>query len=188
MANRPKDKGTYAESAVVEFLQENGWPYAERRSLKGSLDKGDVTGCPGLVWEVKYAGSGIRMGGWIEETCTETVNAKADHGILVIKPSRLGTKRTGQWIAVMAAPDAQALLQKAPSDFSIAVSPHDTYNANRLQSDLTGMRKTEELSMVVRRPPGTLEKPEDWYYITLLSTITDILRVAGYGTELARAT
>lgn len=62
MVNRPKDKGTWAETRVTEFLRDNGWPYAERRALAGVTDKGDITGCPGLVFEVKYANAGIRMG------------------------------------------------------------------------------------------------------------------------------
>ena len=53
MTGRPKDIGTAAETAVVRFLRDNGFPLAERRALHGSTDRGDITGTPGLVWEVK---------------------------------------------------------------------------------------------------------------------------------------
>ena len=51
--SRSKDIGTRAEAAVVRYLCANGWANAERRALRGSADWGDVTGTPGLVWEVK---------------------------------------------------------------------------------------------------------------------------------------
>jgi hypothetical protein len=46
---RSKDKGTAAESLVVKYLQSTYWPHAERRALSGGLDKGDITGTPGLA-------------------------------------------------------------------------------------------------------------------------------------------
>ena len=53
MTRRPMDIGTAAESAVVKVLREHGFPHAERRALHGSIDLGDITGTPGLAWEVK---------------------------------------------------------------------------------------------------------------------------------------
>jgi len=51
--SKAKAKGTSAETAVVKYLIDNGFPYAERRALNGALDLGDITGTPALAWEVK---------------------------------------------------------------------------------------------------------------------------------------
>ena len=110
MVNKPKKIGTAAESAVVRFLVANGWPNAERRTLKGSSDQGDVTGVPGLVFEVKggnearTASDGL-IAEWLDETATETENAKADYGILVVQRKGIGPKNAGRWWAIMSAGD-----------------------------------------------------------------------------------
>ena len=84
---RSKDIGTRAETQVVRFLAANGWPSAERRALHGSLDQGDVTGTPGLVWEVKggeaaKCASDKLISAWFDECrhgpATEVVPAWVD--------------------------------------------------------------------------------------------------------------
>ena len=50
---RPKDKGTQAESWGVEYLQSSGFPYAERMTLSGAKDRGDIKLCPGVIAEAK---------------------------------------------------------------------------------------------------------------------------------------
>ena len=93
-------KGTRAESALVGYLRDHGWPYAERRALTGSKDKGDVTGTPGVAWEQKSA-TRIDIPGWLRETETERVNANAEIGVLVIKARGVGATRVDQWAAVL---------------------------------------------------------------------------------------
>jgi hypothetical protein len=98
--------GTPVESAVARFFQENGWPHCERRALSGVLDKGDLTGVPGLCVEIKggktaeHASDG-QVEAWLRETETERVNAKADIGILVMKRKQISGTRAGEWWAVM---------------------------------------------------------------------------------------
>ena len=104
MVNRPKAIGTAAETALVRWLRVNGWPHAERRALTGSHDQGDVTGCPGLVWEAKAGdaadrASDAQVRAWLTETETERVNARADIGILVLR--RRGKASPGDWWAVV---------------------------------------------------------------------------------------
>ena len=53
MVNKPKQIGTRAETAVARYLAANGFPHAERRTLRGREDAGDITGTPGVCWEVK---------------------------------------------------------------------------------------------------------------------------------------
>lgn len=106
MARRPRDIGTAAETAVVRYLVQHGFPHAERRSLKGSLDQGDITGTPGICWEVKggekarTASDGL-IASWVDETETERINASADVGILVVQRAAYGPPRAGMWWAVM---------------------------------------------------------------------------------------
>ena len=105
MVNRPKSIGTAAETAVVRYLREHGFPHAERRALAGSYDLGDVTGCPGLVVEVKggakakNASDGL-VHAWLMETETERVNAHADIGLLVLQRAGIGPTNAGRWWAV----------------------------------------------------------------------------------------
>jgi hypothetical protein len=103
---RPRDIGTVAETAVVRYLQANGWPHAERRALRGTYDCGDVTGCPGLMFEVKAGqaaktASDGQVDSWLAETETERRNAKADIGILVLARAGIGAHNCGRWWAVV---------------------------------------------------------------------------------------
>jgi hypothetical protein len=106
MVNKPKRIGRDAENAVVGYLVANGWPNAERRTLKGSADQGDITGTPGICWEVKGGeqakqASDADIRDWLDETFRETENAHADHGVLVVQRRGFGPKRGGQWWAVV---------------------------------------------------------------------------------------
>lgn len=79
-----KAKGRNAENLFVEFLR--GWfPLAERRRLNGSYDRGDVSGVPDTVIEVK-SGSKIDLPGWLRELEVEMANDDAEFGCVAIKP------------------------------------------------------------------------------------------------------
>jgi hypothetical protein len=189
MVNIPRIKGTGAETAVVSYLSEHGWPYAERRSLNGSQDRGDVTGMPGLAVEVKYANAGIRMGTWLSETGVERLNARADHGILVIKPVGMGDRKVGQWLAAMTGEDFNRLWAKAlmAPEFSVIVvnDPPETYSEKQLKWQLyakvRGLEDPREVMVLTLRPPGTKDKPEAWYRVMTLEQMTRLLHAAGYG-------
>ena len=187
VANRPKDKGTWAETQAAEFLRKNGWPYAERRALAGITDKGDITGCPGLAWEVKYANAGIRMGVWITETYVERGHANADHAILVIKPKGRGAAAIDQWLAVMRTWDFEVLSRlSALETFS---STDMAYSGTTVLRDLKDLEHTTMDSVIpvlVRRPPGTKEKPWEWYRIMSLGNVVKLIRSAGYGEPLSK--
>lgn len=105
--NKPKAIGTAAETAVVRWLKTSGFPGADRRTLQGSNDRGDILVCPGFIIEVKVRGraSSAALGqpgpaqleGWMAELETEMSNAQAKHGFLIVK--RKGTTDPGQWWA-----------------------------------------------------------------------------------------
>lgn len=109
--SKAKQKGTAAETAVVRYLNEHGFPTAERRALAGVNDKGDVTGIPGLVIEIK-AGARLEIPAWLRETADEIANARADHGILVIKPKGKGEKSVGEWWAIVPLAEMVELLRE----------------------------------------------------------------------------
>lgn len=104
MVNRSRNIGTAAESAVVKVLRANGWGNAERPALRGAgRDQGDVTGCPGIVFEVKAGKMYATLGPAVvaealRQTEVERVNAAADVGILVI--ARRGRLAPHWWAVV----------------------------------------------------------------------------------------
>lgn len=98
MVSKERAKGTAAETAVVKFLQDNGFPYAERRALHGGNDKGDITGCGPLVFEVKNHKT-LDLAGWVKELEAEMGNAKVDTGCVIAK--KRGTTDPGEWYAIL---------------------------------------------------------------------------------------
>jgi len=93
-------KGTLAERLVANYLTTVGWPYAERRAMAGSNDRGDITGTPGIVWEIK-SGARLSLPEWMRETEQERKNAGAHTGVLVVKPRGMGAAQVGEWWSVM---------------------------------------------------------------------------------------
>lgn len=103
---RPKDIGTAGETALVRAIRTRGFSHAERRSLRGNDDCGDVTGTPGIVWEVKggehaKTASDSQIAAWLAETETERHNASADFGILVVQRRGIGRPNAHRWWAVL---------------------------------------------------------------------------------------
>lgn len=108
--SKSKAKGTYFESQIVEFLCREGWTWCERRSLNGALDKGDITGIPGVVIEAKNHGT-LKLSEWIKEAEVERVNAKADIGVVWAK--RRGVGNADEAYVVMTGRTFAELLRKA---------------------------------------------------------------------------
>lgn len=108
MTNRPRNIGTSAETAVVRTLRANGFPGADRSPLRGNHDQGDITGCPGIAWEVK-GGEKARQAEaanvtlWLKQAEIERGHARADLGILVIARRGYGAPRADRWWAVLPA-------------------------------------------------------------------------------------
>lgn len=190
MVNKSKAKGTSTETLVVNYLRENGWPYAERRALSGNLDKGDVSGMPGLAVEVKYGNGTLKIGPWLTETGIERLNAGADHGILVVKPFGMGERNVGKFYAVMVAHDFDALatkvlVQPEPGVFVVSGQPWP-YTARTLALEVAAgvndpRLAPREVFALALKPPGTKDKPEKWYRVMTLHHMTRLLRAAGYG-------
>lgn len=198
MVNRPKMKGTSAETAVVSFLRKNGWPHAERLALQGKLDKGDVTGSPGLVWEVKnYAVP--HWPAWLREAEIERANAKADFGIVVAKPPGVGVTRVGEWWAGMYAggmkfSEADLLLRGwgfgnlwaltglPITDLHVAKLPGHQANLGLpvIMRGLSIFQFPQPFGVVEISPKGVKDRTL-WYNVTTLHQMTRLLHAAGFG-------
>lgn len=94
-----KRKGTAAETAVVRYLQQTGhFPYAERRALHGTQDRGDVTGIGPVVLEVKNHKEHL-LSKWVNELEIEIANADANTGAVIAK--KRGTTNVADWYAIL---------------------------------------------------------------------------------------
>lgn len=98
--NKPRVKGTAAESTVVAYLRGRGFPAAERRALHGTADKGDIVGITGVVLEVKAVAS-PSYGAWLIEAERERVSAGALLGAVVHKPKGLGAASVAAWRVIL---------------------------------------------------------------------------------------
>jgi hypothetical protein len=96
-------KGTRWETAVVTYLQTNGWPNAERRAMRGANDRGDVAGIVGLIIEAKSAAR-VDLAAWLDEATREATHAQ-DKGVVWFK--RRGHASPGAGFVLM---DGQTLV------------------------------------------------------------------------------
>ena len=97
--SKSKQKGTLAETAVVQFLKDF-FPNVERRVLYGKNDKGDVAGVPSFVVEIKNQKT-YKISEWMEETEQERLNAGEPFGVLIVKPNRVGVTSVGKWWGIL---------------------------------------------------------------------------------------
>jgi hypothetical protein len=75
-----KAKGAGAERDVVKYLKE-WFPYVDRRLAGATLDKGDISGIPGVTIEIKNHAK-MDLAGWTEELLVEMANDKAWTGVV----------------------------------------------------------------------------------------------------------
>lgn len=98
--------GTAAETAVVRAIQAHGFPHAERRRPRGRTDPGDITGIPGVCWQVKggqeaKTATDERIIGWLHGANQQRNNVGADVHVLVVQRAGIGPKNAHMWWAVM---------------------------------------------------------------------------------------
>jgi hypothetical protein len=99
MSNPAKAKGSGAERAVVAWLKK-WYPYVDRRLAGATLDKGDISGIPGVTIEIKNHDK-MALSGWLKELETEMANDGAWTGVVIHK--KRGTTDVGEWYATMPA-------------------------------------------------------------------------------------
>lgn len=98
MSNPAQAKGSGAERDVVKYLKINGFTYADRRLAGATLDKGDISGIPGVTIEIKNH-TKMNLSGWVEELLVEMTNDKAWTGVVWHK--RKGRGSPGDWYCTM---------------------------------------------------------------------------------------
>jgi Holliday junction resolvase len=98
MSSASKAKGSAWERAVVSYLIDNGWPYAERRLAGDTHDRGDIAGVVSVVLECKSE-KRIDLAGYMKELAIEMANDKATMGAAVVK--KRGTTSAGDAYAVL---------------------------------------------------------------------------------------
>lgn len=188
--SKSKAKGTMAETAVVSFLRTVGFPHAERLALQGAKDRGDVTGIPGIVVEVKNEQTYL-LSSWLQECRTEVANAKADFGFVAAKPRMVGTTRTGSWYAIMnQGPFTDLVLQGklATGDSHVWVWTQEM-RPGFINRDLAGGLRLAQAHHLdagsthwcVRIAPKGCDDPSMYYVVTTLGQMSDLLVRAGYG-------
>jgi hypothetical protein len=96
MTHPNKNKGNAAERAVVQYLRNNGYPFADRMRSGWSDDKGDIDNVPETCVEVK-AEKRIDLAGYMVELEREMSNAHAETGVVIVK--KRGTADVGNWYA-----------------------------------------------------------------------------------------
>ncbi|WP_309248665.1 hypothetical protein [Streptomyces sp. MNP-20] len=106
--SRSKAKGTAAETAVVRFLRAVGFTQAERRTLSGVQDRGDIAGLPGIVIEVKNCAR-VELAAWLAEAERERDNDGASLGVVFHK--RRGKADPRDWFVTMSGLQFAALLR-----------------------------------------------------------------------------
>lgn len=183
---RSKQKGTAAETAVVSFLRTVGFPYAERLALQGSKDRGDVTGIPGVVVEVKNEQT-YTMSSWLAEAAAETTNARADYGFVAAKPRLVGNTRVGDWMAIMRAVEFSSLRNNAtvlPVQLWVHAMSGSSINRdiakNMKLAQAHAAEAGREWWMVEISPKGVTSHLSH-YCVTSLSQMSGLLVRAGYG-------
>ena len=114
-----KSKGLETENSWVEFLVDNGVPFAERRRQNGAEDRGDISGWVGVnedgrrwrvVSEVKSGGV-LKIPEWMRELLAEIKNDGADTGHIAVRPK--GKPKPENWFIIMDVPGFMRLMDEA---------------------------------------------------------------------------
>lgn len=185
MANPAKIKGTAGETAFVNYLVPNGFPGAERRALSGAYDQGDVTGTPGLVWEVKNCKK-YTIPKWLRETETERFNANADFGILIVKPNGVGINNVANWWAVMTTEMMMKLVTEAGVMGRIRTHIEGGNDIAALMKEMQeNLDDHAEFNILCVIPRNFKKLPMGQYWEILpVSEMVRLVRMAGYGDAL----
>lgn len=116
MANRMKSMGTTHETAIVTWLRDHGWPWADKKRQAGAQDRGDVQVSERIpfVIEAKTAKSTTdraSLGTFVKELVVEVDNAGAESGAVVFK--KKGTTDVGEFYAILPVKYLNVLLKRA---------------------------------------------------------------------------
>lgn len=103
--NRPKQKGTAAETAVAQYL--SAWWPITRLAPAGAADCGDLDGIPDLCMQVK-AHREMALAGWLDQALEQKARAGKAHAVVIHKRVRKGNP--AEWYATLTLQDLAAIL------------------------------------------------------------------------------
>lgn len=117
MANKAKQKGTAFETLVRQYLNDSGFPEAQRTVLKGGQDTGDINGIRNsskrqVAVQCKNQKS-FSLSQWLNDTVDQAGNLGGAVPALVVKRPGKGEKAVGDSYAVMRLSDLVELLKEA---------------------------------------------------------------------------
>lgn len=103
MSNPSKQKGTDAENKVVEYAKSRGYQHADRLTLSGAKDRGDVRLGDGIDFVIEVKGGQGALSSphsHLRELRAEIANAKACAGAVIAK--KPGSTNVGKdWVAMI---------------------------------------------------------------------------------------
>ena len=108
MTDARKRRGRQSEHVVADYLRRNGFDFAE--AVGAGRSGTDVTGTPGIDWEVK-ARRGLNLAGLLRQ-----LDERADQerlGVGVVRLDGQGPASIETWAAVLTLADLVALLRAA---------------------------------------------------------------------------
>lgn len=106
MTQHRKHRGYASQAILAAYLAEHGWPFA--MSTGAGRSGTDVTGTPGLLWEVK-ARRGLNLGADLRQLAAHGDGL----GVLVVRLDGQGPASIADWPAVMRLADLVELLRAA---------------------------------------------------------------------------
>lgn len=108
MSQHRKQRGYDSQRIVAEYLRGHGFPFAE--STGAGRSGSDVTGTPGLDWEVK-ARRNLNLVGLIDQLNERRLPGRLALG--VVRPDGRGPATVADWPAVMPLQDLVVLVREA---------------------------------------------------------------------------
>jgi hypothetical protein len=103
MVNRAKQKGTDAENRVRDYAKLRGWAHADRLTLSGVNDRGDVRLGDGIDFTLEVKGGQGALSSphsHLRELKTEMSNNQHRFGAVIAK--KPGSTQVGEdWVAMM---------------------------------------------------------------------------------------
>lgn len=178
MTNKSQKIGTETETASVRAIKSRGFPHVERKRPTGRYDCGDLTGTPGICWQVKGGKKASKVSdgqvlSWLAEAEQQRANGGADVAVLIVKRAGIGdanAHRPGTWSSLTLSSRAMSTSPSwtTPSGTTRSgASPSMSPPTARSPASGTWMRPWTAL----HRPPSTSRTACSW------PTTADLARV-----------
>jgi hypothetical protein len=101
--SKAKQKGTDAENRVRDYARQRNWPYADRLTLSGTNDRGDIRLGDGVPFTIEVKGGQTALSSphsHLRELRAEMANNGHSFGAVIAK--KAGSTKVGEeWVAMM---------------------------------------------------------------------------------------